>query len=164
MKDKENVGLARRAICPILVLLLVISMCSCGIGVRTRAMMGGKVRIGVDIDDNANENSPIAVDVVIVYDEELLTRLLKMTSKEWFENREQIARDYLTGTGLDYWGWEWVPGQRVAEQALPLKPKAKGGVIFANYFSPGAHRSRIDPFSDVNIHLQEKDFTAEVQD
>jgi len=158
----HSIDQCRIAMPVFLSLFLVGSLFSCGIGIRTKAVLGKKVHVKVDISENANNNSPIALDVVLVYDEALLTELIKMPSKEWFEKREQIKRDYPEGTGLDYWGWEWVPGQKVPVQSLPLKPKAKGGIIFANYFSPGEHRFSIDPFKNIIIRLEEKSFTVEV--
>jgi type VI secretion system protein len=156
------IDLSSLVIPPLFFLILAGPLLSCGIGVRTKAVLGGKLHIKVGISENANMNSPIALDVLLVYDEALLKRLIKMPSREWFEKRTQITRDHIKGEGLDYWAWEFVPGQSVATQILPLKPKAKGGIIFANYFSAGEHRSRIDPFKDLVIHLQEKGFAVEV--
>ena len=135
---------------------------SCGIGVRTKAALGDKLNVKVDISENANTNNPIALDIVLVYDEDLLKQLIKLPSGEWFKKREQIARDHIRGDGLDYWAWEFVPGQNVETQILPLKPKARGGIVFANYFTPGEHRFLIDPFKDFIIHLNEKIFTVEL--
>jgi hypothetical protein len=142
-------------------LFLICSLLSCGIRVRTRALFGDKLDVKIEISDKANENSAIAVDLIVVYDKKLIDQLLKLTSKAWFEQRTQIRRDYLKGEGLDLWGWEWVPGQQVPDQHLPLKPKAKGGFIFARYHSPGSHRYRFDPFKDIKIRLMEKEFYVE---
>ena len=156
----RDIGMFHIAILSLLFLAGVFV--SCGIGVRTKAALGDKLNVKVDISQNANTNSPIALDVVLVYDEALLKQLIKMPSREWFEKREQITRDHIKGNGLDYWAWEFVPGQNVETQVLPLKPKAKGGIVFANYFTPGEHRFRIDPFKDFIIHLNEKLFTVEL--
>ncbi len=141
---------------------LLIAASSCGIGVRTRAMLGGKLRVKVEIAENVNLNSPIAVDLVVVYEEKLQERLLVTTSREWFENKEQIKRDYMEGEGLDFWSWEWVPGQQVPVQKFPLKPSAEAAFIFADYLTPGAHRYRIDPFESVSIKLNENEYKVEV--
>jgi type VI secretion system protein len=128
----------------------------------TRTVIGGHIDITVDIADNANQNSPIAVDLVVVYNEKLMEQLMGMTAAQWFAQRSQIRRDYLDGAGFDSWGWEWVPGQKVPVQRLPLKPAAIGGVIYAKYITPGAHRNRINPFDDVTILLREKDFAVNI--
>ncbi|MDD2390583.1 MAG: hypothetical protein PHP23_12735 [Desulfobacterales bacterium] len=134
---------------------------SCGIKTRTRAMLGQKFNLQIDIAEKANRNNPIALDLLIVYNEKLLTDLLSMSAKQWSENRNQIRRDYIEGTGFDIWSWEWVPGQKVSVQQLPLKAKARGAVVFADYFSPGAHRYRVDPFKSIHIFLLEEDFFIE---
>ena len=157
-------GMFQIAIFSVFILLLGGIFVSCGISVRTRAVLGDKLNVTMDIAPNANTNSPIALDVVLVYNETLLKQLIKMPSREWFEKREQIIRDHRKGDGLDYWAWEFVPGQNVETQILPLKPKAKGGIVFANYFTPGDHRFLIDPFKDFIIHLNEKHFTVELAD
>jgi len=129
---------------------------------NTVAVIGGQVDVTVEIADNANQNSPIAVDLIVVYDEKLMEQLMGMTAGEWFAQRSQIRRDYLDGAGFDSWGWEWIPGQKVPVQKLPLKAAAIGGVIFAKFITPGAHRSRINPFNDVTILLREKDFAVNI--
>ncbi len=144
-----------------LFLVLIVTLFSCGIGVRTRSLLGGRLHVTVNIAENANQNSPIALDLLFVYDEELLEKLLKMSAKEWFEKREQIRRDYPEGEGLDYWGWEWVPGQKIPVQEMPLKAESEAAMIFANYLSPGSHRARVDPFKDMRIRLSEKEFLVE---
>ncbi len=98
----------------------------------------------------------------MIYDEKLLEQLMGMTASEWFEKRSQIRRDYLQGAGFDSWGWEWIPGQKVPVQKLPMKPAALGGVVFAKYIAPGAHRVRINPFQDVTILLRENDFAVNI--
>jgi type VI secretion system protein len=155
------IGMFHISFLSLLFLFLTAILLSCGIGIRAKAVFGDKLNVRVDISQNANTNSPIALDVVLVYDEILLEQLTKMPSREWFEKREQITRDHSKGNALDYWSWEFVPGQNVETQVLPLKPKAKGGIVFANYFTPGEHRFRIDPFKDFIIHLNEKVFTVE---
>lgn len=151
----------------ILILILIGSSLSCGIVsgsyTRMRALLGGKVHIKTNIVEKANQNSPVALDLLVIYDENLLAQLLNMSAKEWFEKRTQIKRDHLEGRGLDYWGWEWVPGQKIPDKTLPLKSKAKGGIIFAGYFSLGPHRATFDPFGDMTIHLLENGFTVEVE-
>lgn len=134
------------------------------LAIRTRAAFGGKFLVKVNISENANLNSPVALDLLVVYDKGLLDELLGLSSKKWFEKREQIKLDHLKGEDLDYWGWEWVPGQKVSEQKIPLKPRAEGGLIFARYLSPGTHRVRINPFKDISVHLLENGFSVEPVD
>lgn len=136
----------------------MVALNSCGIKTRIRKMMGIKQTIKVFVSQAVNQNSAIAMDLVIVLDKQLMDRLREMPSKEWFEKREQIKRDYLVGVGIDTLEREWAPGQTVPDIKLKLKPKAKGALIFAKYSMPGAHRFVIDPFKSVAIHLNENNF------
>jgi type VI secretion system protein len=139
---------------------LIANGCSLRVGLRTKAMLGGKIDVAVKLDDQMNRNSPLAVNLLIIYDEALLARLLDMTAKQWFESRDQMLRDFFHGKAFDYWGWEWTPGQHVPVQRLPLEPAAQGAVIFANYHSPGAHRIRFDPFKSIDLVFMEEEFTG----
>lgn len=154
-------GWARTASALLVVCLAASILAGCGLGVRTRALAGGKVRVQVFVAQNANQNNPVAVDLVMVYDKNLLKELTRMSAKDWFERRDQIKRDYTEGQGLDAWEWEWVPGQSVPAQALPLKPAAIGALVFANYFTPGVHRGRFDPHESIAVNLLETSFTVE---
>ena len=165
---KKEIVLDRTVNLFIFSVLLVGLLSACGISgkvkaltVYTKSVFGAKLNVKVTISENANQNNPIALDLVIVYDERLLDQLIGMSSKDWFVKREQIKRDYLDGTGLEYWSWEWVPGQGVPIQELPLKSMAKGGLVFADYYSPGTHRFRIDQFKDIKIQLEENHFSVE---
>lgn len=142
-----------------LVLLGLLS--SCSMGVRTRAFLGGKLHTQVHISEKANANSPVALDLVLVYNKKLLKELLRLSAREWFAKRNQYKRDYPNGEGFDVWEWEWVPGQFVSVQVLPLKAKARAGIIFADYLSPGDHRARLDPHQSITIALHETDFTVQ---
>lgn len=134
---------------------------SCGL------LFGQKIRVKIDVDRAVNENSPVSLDVVLVYDENLLKELQKLTAKEWFEKRDQMSRDTPKGVAFDFWEWELVPGHGVPPRTLyvPVKtvliyPKArvKAGVVFASYASPGPHREAIAADEDIVIHLLEKEF------
>lgn len=139
-------------------LLWSFSTTGCSITTRARSLLGGRVDVRVTLSETANRNHPVAVDLVVVHSPELLERLLGMSARDWFAQRDQIQRDFLPGEDLDVWSWEWVPGQQVPEQEIPLSAGAEGGLVFADYRTPGAHRARFNPFSDVSIHFTETDF------
>ncbi|MDH3603751.1 MAG: hypothetical protein OEU26_29425 [Candidatus Tectomicrobia bacterium] len=142
-------------------LLLPILLQACGIGTRARALVGSKMRMQVQVSDNVNQQSPVALDLVLVYDKKLLKKLSNLPASDWFKQRRQYRRDYPDSTGFDAWRWEWVPGQNVPLQELPLKAKAKGGLIFVNYFSDGDHRARIEPNKSIYVDLHETDFAVQ---
>lgn len=146
-----------------LIILSTVSLlgASCGMKLKTRALLGGKQHIQVKIAGNANKDSPVAVDMLYVYNEKLLEQLITLTSKEWFEKKAQLIKDYPEGTGLDFWSWEWGPGQEIPVQKLPLRPDSIGGIIFASYHSPGPHRLSFDPAMDIKILLLEDEFLVQ---
>ncbi len=133
---------------------------SCGYWTRAKALLGAKVHMGVEIAPAANQNNPVAVELLLVYDDKLLATLLKMPAKEWFEKRDQFKQDNPPGKGFDSWHWEWVPGQLVPPQTLPLKAKVKAGVVFANYASPGEFRARINGKKSFVVHLGDHSLTV----
>jgi type VI secretion system protein len=142
----------------LLALVVLWSLSACGLGVRTRSLFGGKLEVKVVIDEKANRNHPVAVNVVLAYDEKLVPTLLGFSAQDWFQKRQQLKRDF--PDGLEYWEWEWVPGQAVPVQKLPLLAKAVGAVVYADYLSPGEHRARIDPHTSIMLELRETDFTV----
>jgi type VI secretion system protein len=141
------------------VVLLVANSCGVKSSVtRTRRLFGAEFTLQVRIAPNANMNNPVAVEYLIVHDEKLLETLAKTNAKDWFTNRSQFRQD--NPKGFDSWYWEWIPGQQVMDERIPLKPSAKGALVFANYIVAGDNRAKIDPNKDVIINLGERTFTA----
>jgi type VI secretion system protein len=116
----------------------------------------------VQISPGANQNNPVAVDLVLVSNQILFKELMKLSAKEWFEKRNQFQLDYPKETELSTRRWEWVPGQVVKLDRILVKIEITGGIIFANYFTPGTHRAVIDPRKKILIKLGEEDFTVQV--
>ena len=114
-----------------------------------------KLDVKVHVSPKANNNNPVAVDLVLVSNKKLLQELMKMSASEWFEKRHQIELDYPKETGLAAGRWEWVPGQQVQVDRVTVKFETVGGVIFANYFNAGAHRAPIDPRKPILVTLGE---------
>ncbi|GAB1431187.1 hypothetical protein MASR2M18_20220 [Ignavibacteria bacterium] len=153
--------ISRKLIIAISLLTLAGTLSSCGFGTWVSALFGGKVTVNVSINPKVNQSSPIQTDILLIYDELLQKQLMTLTAKDWFEKREEIRANYPEGEGYDVWQYEWAPGQNVAPLQLPMKVKAVGGIVFANYFTAGPHRIPIDPYADISIIFQEKDFTIE---
>ena len=114
-----------------------------------------KLDVKVHVSPKANNNNPVAVDLVLVSNKKLLQELMKMPASEWFEKRHQFELDYPKETGLTAGRWEWVPGQQVQVDRVTVKFEVVGGVIFANYFNAGAHRAPIDPRKGILVTLGE---------
>src|ERR1041384_1236930 len=67
-----------------------------------------KLKLTVRVVPRANENNPVAVDLILVSDKKLLEQLMTMSAKEWFEQKRQIQLDYPKETDLTAGSWEWV--------------------------------------------------------
>jgi type VI secretion system protein len=107
---------------------------------------------------NANDNSPVAIDLVIAYDQMLLGELVKLPARQWFERREQFRRDYPETIQIE--SWELTPGQTRAAQPIDVRRQSIGALVFANYLTPGEHRVRVGKEKALVITLLAKTFTA----
>ena len=112
-----------------------------------------RVWIEVEVARGANGNWPIPVALVAARDPKLLDKLLGMTAKQWYVDREQIRRDFPGGTAFREWEWEYVPGQVVPAQLVEIEGEALGAVLFANYRAPGEHRVRLPPRTSIGVIL-----------
>ena len=129
-----------------------------------RKVSGGgdsKLDVKVHVSPKANNNNPVAVDLVLVSDKKLLQELMKLSAGEWFEKRHQFALDYPKEAGLGGNRWEWVPGQQVKVDQVTVKYGVVGGVVFANYFNAGTHRAPVDPRKPILITLGDEDFCVQ---
>jgi type VI secretion system protein len=110
---------------------------------------GDKVKwaqVTLSASDNVNNNSPVAVDVVLVMDDALLARLSELPASKWFAARTDLASTF--PNGVRYRSWEVVPGQRIIVPGGTFAgPRVAAAFVFAHYPDPGAHRVRIEQFS-----------------
>lgn len=118
------------------------------------------LRAGLEAERGANANSAVSVAVLVVYDDAVFAELSKLPAKQWFEEAEQRKRDNPEGAAFDLLSWELMPGQRVKEQSVPLQGRPANGLIFADYHTPGRHRSRFNPAKRILIVLGVDDFTV----
>lgn len=119
-----------------------------------------KLTVRVNISPQANNNNPVAFDLVLVKNGKLFKELMKVSAAEWFEKRKQYRLDYPKETGLNAGSWEWVPGQVVKIDPITFKDKFAGGLVFANYLNPGAHRAVIDPTKPFVVTLGPQDISV----
>src|SRR5687767_16029083 len=80
---------------------------------------------------DANENSPLAVELIVVYEDKIVDKLLEKKAREWFSGREQFLRDY--ADDVDSWKWERSEERRVGKEcrsrrsAYYKRRKTRGG-------------------------------------
>jgi len=121
-----------------------------------------KLDVKVHISQTANRNNPVAVDLVLVSDKKLLKELMKMSARDWFQQKHQVQLDYPKETDLVAGSWEWVPGQAVKLDRLPVRLEIVGGVVFANYLNEGPHRAAINPRKAILLTLGEDDLCVQL--
>jgi hypothetical protein len=110
---------------------------------------------------NANQNTAVRVDVVFVFDEQLVDELLALTARAWFRQRktEYLAR---YGQVLIVRDYEFVPidqarlDVREVETAESVATKARAVILFADYQSESAiYTLDISEFVSPIVRLEE---------
>lgn len=131
--------MARRLL-PLLSLLALLAGCS---------MFGGPKPVkpawqslAFAAADDANANSALAVDVVLVKDRGVLDTLAAMPASRWFAARADLERTY--PDAIKTLGVEITPGQLIRiERQRYGDERAWAALVFANYAAPGEHRARV---------------------
>lgn len=112
--------------------------------------------VQVNVADDANQNSPVPVDFVMVADKKLLPEIAKFSARDWFERRGQLARDFPSKVKII--SWEWVPGYHVGPINIEVAPGTRGGFLFANYMNNGEHRAYVDVRLPIALNLGTEEF------
>lgn len=120
-----------------------------------------QLRLAVNVSQEANQDAPIAVDLVSVNDKDLAKDVAKMTAADWFQKRSQIQEDYPDTSKVNVRSWEWVPNQVVADIQIPMRKAPRAIFIFANYSTPGPHRAKIAPSIAQQVSLTREDIKVE---
>lgn len=101
---------------------------------------------------DANDNTPVAVDIVAVADNALLPTVQTLSATQWFNAKSQLLRD--SPDGLHVWSLELVPNSRFVTKNSPLQGvKAEAILLFARYSSAGEHRLRLDKADSLHLLL-----------
>lgn len=99
---------------------------------------------------DANQNSPIAVDIVLVFEDDMLTRLVELPAAKWFAVRADLRKTF--PKSLSYRTWELVPGQTIQVPGESFgTPRVVGVLVYADYALPGAHRLRVETLKDALV-------------
>ncbi len=111
-------------------------------------------------DDDANLNSAVAVDVVMLHDEDTLGLVQNLPAAKWFATKDDLLKTF--PKGLSYQTAELVPEQTLQiKQEMFLQKRQVATIVFANYLTPGEHRVRVDQLKgQLLIQLGTKTFTV----
>ena len=113
--------------------------------------------------NDANLNSPVALDVVILKDEASLTMLTSLPAAKWFATRGEMEKTF--PQAISYKSFEVAPGQTLRIAATEFgTARVAGVVMYADYLTPGEHRIRVDQLQGaVSVQLGARDFTVTAQ-
>lgn len=117
-----------------------------------------RLRVAVEAEPGANTDSPIALAVLVVYDEEVMRELARLKADDWFEQAEQRLRDNPDFEDFDLLQWEVMPGQVIPEVEMQLQKRPSEGLVFADYYAEGDHRIRFNTSKRIVIVLGPNDF------
>lgn len=102
--------------------------------------------------EDANNRSPIAVDVVLTRNKTVLTVLSQLSARDYFTQRKQLLRDYPHDIQIS--SWEVVPGQRMDVVNRDDLSHVVGCYVFADYTLPGTYRARLFLQESFQAHTQ----------
>ena len=114
-------------------------------------------KVSFQVDEKANDQTPLRINVVIVYKKELLKTLQEMTADEYFSRVDQLKRDQ--ADDIDIFEWDLLNGQKLLDEKIePKRLTGEGAIIFVRYASPGAHRYAIGEHEKIKILCHEESF------
>jgi type VI secretion system protein len=123
---------------------------------RTAHVSSGQLSLQVAVSSGVNQNSPVAVDVLLIKDKSFLKTAQGLSANDWFLKKAQLERQF--PKGMEVKSWEWVPGQSVAPISFIVPVDTQGAMIFANYASAGPHSAPLPRSGRVGIFLDDDDF------
>jgi type VI secretion system protein len=138
-----------------------VALLSLYCGVTTR---NTRLQLHVQVAPDVNDDRPIPVDVVFVWEKETAVKLDALTAKDWFDKKAAFRRDDPRERTFTAREWEWVPGQEVPDIDLNVPAASRRWLraifVFANYRTEGPHRAHLSPGS-ASIALLRNDFRVE---
>jgi type VI secretion system protein len=110
---------------------------------------------------NANDDSPVAFEIVMVKDEALAGKLLTLTAAQWFDPAATWKTDF--PQQLQTWYYEIPPGQQIVLNPTEFAGKSSYAVLlFANYRNNNPNRLRLETYSKATVLFAEKDIKLQV--
>lgn len=140
-----------------------VAVSACSVTRNVRSAFGGALPVTVVVDPRVNEDNPIAVDLVVLYNDKLTDAVLKKPASEWFDEKKkkQFLADH-PGELAIVAHREWVPGQKVDPFRVDYQSGAHHVIVFAHYQSEGEHRQALASPQPFRLLLGEHDFSVEV--
>lgn len=154
---QSGAGAARRA--ALGTLLLALTGCSALSRSWNRVFGAAQLRtVDLVAAGDANHDTAVAVDLVLIEREATLATLSKIRSADWFANREDWRREYQQQIRVV--SWEIPPDTRLE---VPLGRAADayvGYLVFANYPGDRPFRAQFRDVRQITVILKKDDFDA----
>ena len=143
----------------LVILFTIVHLPSCASKESSEISEGKVYIIDVESKPNANLGSPIAVDIVSLYDDQFVNTLESIPASGWFIKKNEY-KDKLKDK-IYIFAREFIPGEQVqVEYTTEIEKDPITNFIFANYNTPGEHRVRVDEFKTLRIILEEAEFSV----
>jgi|GEM_PF-1016503 len=114
--------------------------------------------VSFNVQNKANNDSAVAVDLVILYDKTLTNTFLGMSASSYFKKKKQLILDY--PIQMQVKSWEAVPGQKITPYAVKLAhPLPQAAFFYANYSTSGDHRQRVGNQAGLQVVLGKTDMS-----
>lgn len=141
----------------------MVSGCGTFAGVAQRIFRADGItspkEVFISVGKDANQGYPVAVDVVVVGSQDVLSTISRLKAAEWFAGRKDFQRMH---TGVLYvHSWEVVPGSDIRRTGLQkFDGVASGTLVFANYLGEGAFSADVSGYAVIHLYLGADDFSA----
>lgn len=111
--------------------------------------------------DGANQNSAVAVDIVLVLEETAIEKLTALSASKWFAGRADLLKTF--PGEFSYKSWEITPGQTLRLPGSVFgSPNVLTVFVFADYLAPGEHRMRVDQLQNgIIVQLAARGFSVQ---
>src|SRR5262245_37269931 len=86
---------------------------------------GTRLQLQVTVAHDVNDDRPIPVDVVFVWDKALAAKVDALSAKDWFDKRDAFRRDDPQERAFTVRDFEWVPGQEVPQIDLTVHASSR---------------------------------------
>ncbi len=134
----------------VLIIVSFLTACSSSTCVETAEVF--LELVSFNIQSNANNNSAVALDLVILYDKTLINKFLGMSASSYFGKKKQLTLDY--PVQMQVKNWEIVPGQKVTPYKVTFEyPLPQAAFFYAKLSSSGEHRQRVGDQKGLQIVL-----------
>jgi hypothetical protein len=118
--------------------------------VRPEKMLAFQVSVAPD----ANQNSVVPFDVVVIRDKDLLKQIEQMDAAMWFSPKGRCKYRGGPKAKVQFYSWEFVPNQTFAID-VPAMNGAKAVLGFARYSASGEHRVTFTTKGGQSVEMSE---------